>query len=147
MSHKRGFRLIILISIFGFEANSGQMPVIETEAKSLDQSGSKQAKNIGSNEFAEFIYKSVVPACFLAPIRHNDDTQLVNECIACLKAVQSTRGTPELSTFLSNQFFAQHFPNYPNSSELVEALVGSDLKTTKRALKLFCQQFKQNEIT
>ena len=124
------------------------MPVIETEAKPLGSSVNKQLKNIGSNEFAEFIYKSIIPACFVAPIRHNDDMQLVNECIACLKAVQSNRGTQELSTFLSNQFFPQHFPNYLNSSELVDALMGTDVKITKRALKLFCQQFKQqNEIT
>ena len=123
------------------------MAVNEAEGKPSPQNSDKQLK-IGSNEFAEFIYKSIIPACFVAPIRHNEDMQLVNECILCLKTVQSTRGAPELAQFLSTQFFPQHFPNYSNSSELIEALIGNDLKTTKRALKIFCQQFKQhNEIT
>ena len=123
------------------------MAVIETEAKPLEQPLEKQLK-IGSNSFLEFIYKSIIPACFVAPIRHNEDMQLVNECIICLKTIESTRGTQEFSTFLTNQFFPQHFPNYSNSSELVEALIQNDMKITKRALKIFCQQFKQqNEIT
>jgi len=125
-----------------FYLKASPLPVNTTENKSIDK-----PKNVSSNEFAEFIYKSIIPACFVAPIRHNEDTQLVNECIICLKTVQSTRGTQELTQYLSSQLFPQHFPNYSNANEFIQALIDSDLKTTKRAFKTFCQQFKQNEIT
>jgi len=133
----------ILRKFVEFFANSSQLAANESEGKGAE----KEVKSIGSHEFVQFIYKSIIPACFVAPIRHNEDSQLVNECIICLKTIQSTRGTQELSTYLSSQFFPQHFPNYCNSAQLIQTLIDNDLKATKRALKIFCQQFKQNEIT
>ncbi|XP_054160885.1 exportin-T-like [Oppia nitens] len=135
----------ILRKFIEFFAESNEVS-FDSNGKAVD---TKLVKNIGSNEFAEFIYKSIIPACFVAPIRHNEDSQLVNECITCLKAIQTTRGTQELSTYLSSQFFPQHFPNYSNCCELIQTLMNNDVKTTKRLFKIFCQQFKQNinEIT
>jgi exportin-T len=125
-----------------FNPKASPMTENSPEVKTIEKQ-----KNVSSNAFAEFIYKSIIPACFVAPIRHNEDMQLVNECIICLKTVESMRGTQEFCTYLQRQLFPQHFPNYSNTNELIQALIDSDLKITKRAFKLFCQQFKQNEIT
>lgn len=95
--------------------------------------------------FAEFIYKSIVPACFIAPLRQNDDSQMLNECLLCLKAVLQCRGNDEFTAFLQTQLFPQHFPNYSNPNGLIQALISNDIKITKNALKEFFLQFKSKQ--
>ncbi|CAG2105834.1 unnamed protein product, partial [Medioppia subpectinata] len=102
----------ILRKFVEFYGNSSEGAISDKEVKVAEN----EAQSVGSNEFVQFIYKSIIPACFVAPIRQNSDSQLVNECLSCLKTIQSTRGTPELSAYLSSQFFPQHFPNYINIS-------------------------------
>lgn len=90
-----------------------------------------------SPNFVDFLYKNVVPACFYGLVRVTDGdvNQLLNESVACLKAIQSARGNEELMSYLQNQFFVQHFADREGKKELMQALVDDDVKSVKSCLR------------
>ncbi|UYV62672.1 XPOT [Cordylochernes scorpioides] len=66
--------------------------------------------NDGVPEFLEFIYQSIIPACFMAPLKESFDltdaqtAKALVECGLCLRAVYQRRGN-ELPLFLTTQYF------------------------------------------
>jgi len=98
----------------------------------------------GPPEFVEFVYKHVVPACFLAPLRETFDlndaqsTIALSESALCLKAIDDKRGD-ELVTYLQTQYFPTLKLNMQQSNDFCNAL-RSDQKLFKSYYKMFFQQ-------
>lgn len=99
----------------------------------------------GPSEFVEFVYKQIVPACFLAPLRDTFDlndaqtTMALSESALCLRAILEKRGDEELITFLQSQYLPTLKLNLQQSQEFCMAL-RSDQKLFKSYYKMFFQQ-------
>lgn len=98
-----------------------------------------------SPTFVEFIYKAVVPACFYAPLRQvdGDTTQLVVECISCLRTIQAVRGSDEMGAFLQTRFFPEHFAAYANASGFVSSLAKNEAKPLRAHYKSLEEMYKK----
>ncbi|RWS07338.1 Exportin-T-like protein [Dinothrombium tinctorium] len=122
--------------------------IIELEGSSHQQPNGENGirTNGNSQAFIEFIYKTIVPACFYAQLRQQDENQMTNECINCLKTIQNTRGSEEFCTYIQFQFFPQHFPTFSRISDFMQALISDNNKLLKNSFKTFIQEFKKNEF-
>ncbi|KAI1301918.1 Exportin-T [Halotydeus destructor] len=95
--------------------------------------------------FVEFIYKAIVPACVYAPLKQteSDVTQLIVECISCLKSIVGLRGSDEPCAFLSTRFFPENFPTYANNSDFVQSLARNEVKNLRSQYKMLMQLKRQ----
>jgi exportin-T len=91
--------------------------------------------------FNDFIYKSIVPACFMAPMKPTfdlTDAQAVlalNECASCLKSIHDKRGD-EFLIFLQVNYLPTHSLPQPAIQEFCRMLV-SDYKVFHNFFKTF----------
>ncbi|RWS27432.1 Exportin-T-like protein [Leptotrombidium deliense] len=114
---------------------------------SAPQLKSENGSSFKENQFlVEFMYKTVIPACFYAQLRQQDENQMTNECINCLRSIQQIRGNEEFCSYIQLQLLPQHFPNFSRSADLLHALVNNDNKLLKNTFKTFIQQFKKHEL-
>ncbi|XP_016889997.1 exportin-T isoform X2 [Cynoglossus semilaevis] len=97
--------------------------------------------------FPDFIYKHIVPACFLAPMKPTfdlSDAQTVltlSECAVTLKMIHLKRG-PEFIQFLQQEYLPSLQMSPDISQELCQVLQQPDLKVLKNYIKAFFQQAK-----
>lgn len=101
---------------------------------------------INETAFVEFCYKNIVPACFFALLKQvdGDVNSMLNECVMCLKAIQSYRGDDEFLTFLQQQYLNLHFPTFTGSNEMVQSFLASDSnRSLKEVFRKFIHQFKK----
>lgn len=96
--------------------------------------------------FEEFMYKNIVPACFMAPLKDTFDLgdaqsiQALSESALCLKMVLDKRGE-ELICYLQTEYL----PTLDVSPQLVQEYcqaLNSDTKVFKTYVKLFFQRAK-----
>lgn len=139
------------MAVFWHFHSTGASP--ETQPQTVQMNGSLAGPvtlPTLSPAFIEFIYKSVVPACFFALIKpsEGDITQLISESISCLKSVQRIRGNDEFCSFLQTRLFPEHFPAYAHVNEMVVHFTGNETKALRGQFKLFVQQYrKENDST
>lgn len=97
--------------------------------------------------FPDFIYKHIVPACFMAPLKSTFDlsdgqTMLtLSECAITLKIIHLKRG-PEFIQFLQQEYLPSLQVSPEISQELCHVLQEPDVKVLKTYLKAFFQQAK-----
>ncbi|XP_033882929.1 exportin-T isoform X3 [Acipenser ruthenus] len=97
--------------------------------------------------FADFIYKHMVPACFLAPLKPTfdlADAQTVlalSECAVTLKTIHLKRG-PECIQYLQQEYLPSLQVSPEIIQEFCQALQQPDLKVFKNYLKIFFQRAK-----
>ena len=93
-----------------------------------------------SATFVDFLYQNVLPACFygVARVTDGDGNQVMNESIACLKAIQTVRGSEEFVRYLHSEFFVKHFSSFQRKEELVQALLANDTAAAKSAMAAMC---------
>lgn len=105
----------------------------------------KSPSSLHSSAFVEFVYKTVVPACFYAPIRQTegDINQLLNECLSCLKTIQKVRGNEEFCGYMQNHLFPEHFATCANAGEIIQCFGNNEAKPLKVSFKQFIDQFKK----
>lgn len=96
--------------------------------------------------FDEFMYKSIVPACFMAPLKDTFDLadaqtiQALCESALCLKTIWETRGE-EFVRYLQTEYL----PTLDVAPHLIQEYcdaLKSDTKVFKNYLKLFFQRAK-----
>ncbi|XP_014664369.1 PREDICTED: exportin-T-like [Priapulus caudatus] len=96
--------------------------------------------------FVDFMYKSILPACFMAPLRTTFDLQdaqtvlALNECALCLKTIADKRGD-ECIRYLQNSYL----PTMQVAPEVIQEYclaLKSDQKVFKSYLKVFFQRAK-----
>ncbi|XP_022238268.1 exportin-T-like isoform X1 [Limulus polyphemus] len=96
--------------------------------------------------FVEFMYKSIVPACFLAPLKDTfdlTDAQTIlalTESALCLKAVYEKRGD-EFISFLHTEYLPTMNVSPQQITDYCHALK-SESKVFKNYLKIFIQHAK-----
>lgn len=97
--------------------------------------------------FPDFIYKNIVPACFLAPLKPTfdlSDAQTVltlSECAVTLKMIHLKRG-PEFIQFLQQEYLPSLQVSPEISQELCQVLQQPDVKVLKNYIKAFFQRAK-----
>ncbi|XP_008292004.1 exportin-T [Stegastes partitus] len=97
--------------------------------------------------FPDFIYKHIVPACFLAPLKPTfdlSDAQTVltlSECALTLKMIHLKRG-PEFIQFLQQDYLPSLQVSPEISQELCQVLQQPDVKVLKNYIKAFFQRAK-----
>lgn len=97
--------------------------------------------------FPDFIYKNIVPACFLAPLKNTfdlNDAQTVltlSECTLTLKMIHLKRGA-ELLQFLQQDYLPSLQVSPEISQELCQVLQQPDVKVLKNYMKAFFQRAK-----
>lgn len=97
--------------------------------------------------FEDFIYKHIVPACFLAPLKPTfdlADAQTVlalSECAVTLKTIHLKRG-PEFIQYLQQEYLQSLQVAPEISREFCQALQQPDGKIFKNYLKVFFQRAK-----
>uniref|UniRef100_A0A8D3BMH7 Exportin-T n=1 Tax=Scophthalmus maximus TaxID=52904 RepID=A0A8D3BMH7_SCOMX len=97
--------------------------------------------------FPDFIYKNIVPACFLAPLKPTfdlSDAQTVltlSECAVTLKMIHLKRG-PEFIQFLQQEYLPSLQVSPEISQELCQVLQQPDVKVLKIYIKAFFQRAK-----
>ncbi|XP_067683887.1 exportin-T-like [Haliotis asinina] len=97
--------------------------------------------NNGIVGFLDFLYKSIIPACFLAPMKPTFDltdgqTALaLGECAMCLKSIFDKRGEESLN-YLQSEYFPTLNVNPELTQEFCQAL-RADQKTFRNYLKTF----------
>ncbi|XP_030004440.1 exportin-T isoform X2 [Sphaeramia orbicularis] len=97
--------------------------------------------------FPDFIYKHIVPACFLAPLKPTfdlSDAQTVltlSECAVTLKMIHLKRG-PEFIQFLQQEYLPSLQVSPEISQELCQVLQQPDVKVLKNYIKAFFQRAK-----
>lgn len=97
--------------------------------------------------FPDFIYKNIVPACFMAPLKPTfdlSDAQTVltlSECAVTLKMIHLKRG-PEFIQFLQQEYLPSLHVSPEISQELCQVLLEPDVKVLKTYMKAFFQQAK-----
>ncbi|CAB1453953.1 unnamed protein product [Pleuronectes platessa] len=97
--------------------------------------------------FPDFIYKHIVPACFLAPLKPTfdlSDAQTVltlSECAVTLKMIHLKRG-PEFIQFLQQEYLPSLQVAPEISQELCQVLQQPDVKVLKNYIKAFFQRAK-----
>ncbi|XP_074646295.1 exportin-T-like [Tubulanus polymorphus] len=134
------------------------MTVIQGAVELPDPVGQKMCFSIlkklvevwGSNEclagFGEFIYKNIIPACFLAPMKPTFDLSdgqtvlVLNESAACLKEIHNKRAD-EMVNFLQNDYFCEMNVTPDLIEEYCQALK-TDSKTFKNYVKAFFTKAK-----
>lgn len=95
----------------------------------------------GLNGFEDFMYKNIIPACFIAPMKSTFDLSdaqtvlVLNESAACLKAAHEKRGD-EFIQFLQNNYLQTLNISHPISQELCQALQSNN-KTFQTYYKAF----------
>ncbi|KAF0028723.1 hypothetical protein F2P81_017828 [Scophthalmus maximus] len=91
--------------------------------------------------FPDFIYKNIVPACFLAPLKPTfdlSDAQTVltlSECAVTLKMIHLKRG-PEFIQFLQQEYLPSLQVSPEISQELCQVLQQPDVKVLKIYIKV-----------
>lgn len=101
---------------------------------------------IDETAFVEFSYKNILPACFFAPLKQvdGDVNSMLNECVTCLKAIQTYRGDDEFLTFLQQQFLNLHFPTFTGANEMIQSFLATDSnRGLKEVFRKFIIQFKK----
>ncbi|XP_038565369.1 exportin-T isoform X1 [Micropterus salmoides] len=97
--------------------------------------------------FPDFIYKHIVPACFLAPLKPTfdlSDAQTVltlSECAVTLKMIHLKRG-PEFIQFLQQEYLPSLQVSPEISQELCQVVQQPDVKVLKNYIKAFFQRAK-----
>uniref|UniRef100_A0A671WU47 Exportin-T n=1 Tax=Sparus aurata TaxID=8175 RepID=A0A671WU47_SPAAU len=97
--------------------------------------------------FPDFIYKHIVPACFLAPLKPTfdlSDAQTVltlSECALTLKMIHLKRG-PEFIQFLQQEYLPSLQVSPEISQELCQVIQQPDVKVLKNYMKAFFQRAK-----
>ncbi|KAM9823831.1 exportin-T [Neosynchiropus ocellatus] len=97
--------------------------------------------------FPDFIYKHIVPACFIAPLKPTfdlTDAQTVltlSECAITLKTIHLKRG-PEFIQFLQQEYLPSLQVSPEISQELCQVLQQPDIKVLKNYIKAFFQRAK-----
>ncbi|KAM4712152.1 exportin-T isoform 1-T1 [Anableps anableps] len=97
--------------------------------------------------FPDFIYKHIVPACFLAPLKPTfdlSDAQTVltlSECALTLKMIHLKRGS-EFIQFLQHEYLPSLQVAPEISQELCQVLQQPDVKVLKNYIKAFFQRAK-----
>ncbi|XP_033994291.1 exportin-T isoform X1 [Trematomus bernacchii] len=97
--------------------------------------------------FPDFIYKHIVPACFLAPLKPSfdlSDAQTVltlSECAITLKTIHLKRGL-EFIQFLQQEYLPSLQVAPEISQELCQVLQQPDVKVLKNYIKAFFQRAK-----
>lgn len=97
--------------------------------------------------FGDFMYKSIVPACFMAPLKPTFDLMdaqtilALAECASTLKIILQKRG-PELTHFLQHEYLPTLSMAPEVTEEFCQALEQADLKVFKNYLKAFFQRAK-----
>ncbi|KAE8281121.1 Exportin-T Exportin(tRNA) tRNA exportin [Larimichthys crocea] len=97
--------------------------------------------------FPDFIYKHIVPACFLAPLKPTfdlSDAQTVltlSECALTLKMIHLKRG-PEFIQFLQQEYLPSLQVSPEISQELCQVIQQPDVKVLKNYIKAFFQRAK-----
>ncbi|XP_064417764.1 exportin-T isoform X1 [Latimeria chalumnae] len=97
--------------------------------------------------FGDFIYKHIVPACFLAPMKQTfdlTDAQTVlalSECAVTLKTIYLKRG-PECIQYLQQEYLPSLQVAPEIIQEFCQALQQPDSKAFKNYLKVFFQRAK-----
>ncbi|ELU12326.1 hypothetical protein CAPTEDRAFT_150306 [Capitella teleta] len=100
----------------------------------------------GLNGFVDFIYKQIVPACFMAPLAPSfnlSDAQtvlVVNETASCMKAILDKRGE-ECINFLNTNYLPTLNMNPDLCLEYTQAM-HSDVKIFRKYLKAFFTRAK-----
>ncbi|CAH2277782.1 exportin-T isoform X1 [Pelobates cultripes] len=95
--------------------------------------------------FADFVYKHIVPACFLAPLKPTfdlADAQTVlalSECAVTIKTVYLKRG-PECIQYLQQEYLPSLHVAPEIIQEFCQALQQPDAKVFKNYLKIFFQR-------
>ncbi|XP_034019632.1 exportin-T-like [Thalassophryne amazonica] len=95
--------------------------------------------------FPDFIYKHIVPACFLAPLKPTfdlTDAQTVLtllECSLTLKMIHLKRG-PEFIQFLQHEYLPSLQVSPEITQELCQVLQQPDVKVLKTYMKAFFHQ-------
>ncbi|XP_053377142.1 exportin-T-like isoform X1 [Mercenaria mercenaria] len=93
----------------------------------------------GLQGFPDFVYKSIIPACFMAPMKPEFDlkdaqtTLALNEAALCLKCVLEQRGD-EMINYLQGDYLPTHRLSPDQAREFCDAL--------KSESKLFRNYFK-----
>ncbi|KAL7857762.1 hypothetical protein AOLI_G00178640 [Acnodon oligacanthus] len=97
--------------------------------------------------FPDFIYKHIVPACFLAPLKPTfdlSDAQTVltlSECTLTLKMIHLKRGL-EFVQFLQQEYLPSLQVSPEITQELCQVLQQPDTKVLKNYMKAFFQRAK-----
>ncbi|XP_034152628.1 exportin-T isoform X1 [Esox lucius] len=97
--------------------------------------------------FPDFIYKHIVPACFLAPLKPTfdlTDAQTVltlSECALTLKMIHHKRGH-EFIQYLQTEYLPSLQVSPEITQELCQVLQQPDVKVLKNYIKAFFQQAK-----
>ncbi|KAL0964906.1 hypothetical protein UPYG_G00274210 [Umbra pygmaea] len=97
--------------------------------------------------FPDFIYKHIVPACFLAPLKHTfdlTDAQTVltlSECALTLKMIHLKRGA-EFIQYLQTEYLPSLQVAPEITQELCQVLQQPDVKVLKNYIKAFFQRAK-----
>ncbi|KAL2102884.1 hypothetical protein ACEWY4_002052 [Coilia grayii] len=97
--------------------------------------------------FPDFIYKHIVPACFLAPLKPTfdlSDAQTVltlSECTLTLKMIHLKRGL-EFIQFLQQEYLPSLQVSPDITQELCQVLQQADVKVLKNYMKAFFQRAK-----
>ncbi|KAL3853848.1 hypothetical protein ACJMK2_017348 [Sinanodonta woodiana] len=97
----------------------------------------------GVSDFVKFIYDSMIPACFLAPLRPSFDIQdgqtalALGECALCLKIIYENRGE-EMLTFLRQDYLPTLQMSTQQITEFCQAL--------QLDIKLFRNYYKQDQV-
>ncbi|KAJ8245570.1 hypothetical protein GJAV_G00272180 [Gymnothorax javanicus] len=97
--------------------------------------------------FPDFIYKHIVPACFVAPLKPTfdlSDAQTIltlSECALTLKTIHLKRG-PEFIQFLQQEYLPSLQVSPDITQELCQVLQQPDSKVFKNYIKVFFQRAK-----
>ncbi|KAJ8411343.1 hypothetical protein AAFF_G00173490 [Aldrovandia affinis] len=98
--------------------------------------------------FPDFIYKHIVPACFLAPLKPTfdlSDAQTIltlSECTLTLKMIHLKRG-PEFIQYLQQEYLPSLQVSPDIIQELCQVLQQPDSKVLKNYIKAFFQRARQ----
>ncbi|XP_045569993.1 exportin-T, partial [Salmo salar] len=101
----------------------------------------------GMAGFPDFIYKHIVPACFLAPLKPSfdlTDAQTVltlSECALTLKMIHLRRG-PEFIQYLQQEYLPSLQVSPEITQEVCQVLQQPDAKVLKNYMKAFFQRAK-----
>jgi exportin-T len=104
-------------------------------------------KEGGMNGFADYVYDSIVPACFLGPLKPSFDMSdaqtvlVLSECAMCLKTVLDKRGE-ELVIFLQTKYLPSLNLSPELCQEFCQALSTADKKMFKNYFKSFFMRAK-----
>ncbi|KAG8578016.1 hypothetical protein GDO81_010357 [Engystomops pustulosus] len=97
--------------------------------------------------FADFVYKHIVPACFLAPLKPTFDLAdaqtilALSECAVTMKTIYLKRG-PECIQYLQQEYLPSLQVAPEIIQEFCQALQQPDAKVFKNYLKIFFQRAK-----